>query len=1412
MISESLSGLPHLSLWSLVLALAAGIFFASIGLLLYKWVVFERETPLHKKEHPFLRQCRLYLARFGLFSKNPLNKSFEYALTLLRNVIGGTQYRYRLPWIVALGAENAGKTTLLRNLDLDRAIDHPDPHAEEYEKPLCDWWFFDHGVVLDLNGHLVINQDKALSDEADWDLFLNLLGHYRPARPLDGVILTIPASELRGKTKFSHDDLTFRANYLYDKLWQMQRVTSFRVPIYIVVTKCDLLPGFESVCKDLPQRVKSDMFGWSNDKALDSVYTPEWIDEAFASINSTLSLVQEDIYAEGDLTGNRDGVFLFPLAFNELKDPLQAYMNQLFKASDYHESFFLRGIYFVGDSHLDDTSAQIASYIDIPHRSDDAEEGEVRNIYFANDLFEKKIFREVGLARPVARALLGNTTSIRLTKIIIALLVVLATFGLLKANEQMQAAKLNLTSILPHIDITLEKVRGHNENTDIGRLYFDQQAQTTLDALTQMTLTNVVSPYLPPSWVSPLASKLQKVMIIVYDKVILRSMGSQLNYKAKKLVAGDTIPLPAAGQVFTVNPLGTPEFQRLLNFLVNLQALENAAKTFNALNTQSSLESVARIIKYLFNYDMPDSFYVNSGSYLSALENTNIQPFDFKAYQGNASSKLDRLFNEFQTAAFDPDRIVPGLAELSSAFDQFSDSRNSSAYNGGVLRNVFEGLQQTIDSIESPGFAWVNESKFSPGPQYDYAIQLIENSNFLVQSSASTLTTSANKNFIDFRKRLGEYTSPLLQDHSLFVTEDGLAIAEPTKEALALAQNLKSFFSQPFMAPVSPKDITTAIPTGSVLVWDTLRLQDGVNLLNKYNTFMDSHFLSIPERLRPLLHKIAQESLTQHLVSLIATAQVFSPRSNLAGNCSSPEDGLLSQVQNYRAATPYLEQLLVALKDFHSNNAFMILKRLLTTQAYTPLEKLNQILLEEAPYALKMNSFNWWSGKPMAALEAFSVGNMPELRSYLTLQRERINYLAHEFAKPLVALLECVNSEGMPGNLPLVTKWEGILSALDNYSRKSAGSSLAALEDFIIGPLNEVTLGTCAKYIESIDTCTLEEDFFTEILMDIEEKLKERCASLTGCVSLATYAELASFFNKNLSGRFPFAAADTKAPDASPDDIRTFFYILDGQTENIKKTLAGSTGLGAQAKNALTFIEQMEKVKHLLGGFLSEKQPLPDPAFTFDLKFRANRAQESHGNEILDWTLTSHDATLSIRSTCHKGYWTTGDQVQVAFKWAANSPLQPARGSRDPSLEIQGTSAVYTYTGTWALLRLIQEHLTPLAHCGTTETGKTYGLRFEIPLTKVTHMPCKNVISKSKAVVFLSLCLSPLGKPLKPAAIPIGELEAGCTPGKTKTAELQERLPLGECVEWPHFPCRAPELPPPSPPPCGKTLDCQVCK
>ena len=208
------------------------------------------------------------------------------------------------------------------------------------------FWFFDHGVVLDVAGEYVLGAGGGTPNERGWRHFLSLLRENRPERPLDGVVLAIPCAELVGPPEQEGARLAAAADKgaaLFRKLRQAQESLGMNFPVYILVTGCERVPGFESYVAEIPNHLRGDLFGWSNPYTPETAYRPEWVDEAFTLLGGGLHRVQIEAFGDQAVLEDPDGVFCFPEEFQRLKGALRVYLNQIFRASAYHEMLPCRG-------------------------------------------------------------------------------------------------------------------------------------------------------------------------------------------------------------------------------------------------------------------------------------------------------------------------------------------------------------------------------------------------------------------------------------------------------------------------------------------------------------------------------------------------------------------------------------------------------------------------------------------------------------------------------------------------------------------------------------------------------------------------------------------------------------------------------------------------------------------------------------------------------------------------------------------------------------------------------------------------------------------------------------------------------------------------------------------------------------
>lgn len=177
-----------------------------------------------------------------------LRQRFADALVALRRMRlgsrGGRSYLYQLPWYAIIGAPGTGKTTALLNAGLRFPLSQ-----NQTKGPVggfggtrhCDWWFSETAVLLDTAGRYTTQDSDSGADANAWHAFLQLLRKTRPRLPLNGVLMAVSVSDLLA---FNDSQLLEHARLLRQRLDELQTTLDIRPPVYLLITKCDLLPGF----------------------------------------------------------------------------------------------------------------------------------------------------------------------------------------------------------------------------------------------------------------------------------------------------------------------------------------------------------------------------------------------------------------------------------------------------------------------------------------------------------------------------------------------------------------------------------------------------------------------------------------------------------------------------------------------------------------------------------------------------------------------------------------------------------------------------------------------------------------------------------------------------------------------------------------------------------------------------------------------------------------------------------------------------------------------------------------------------------------------------------------------------------------------------------------------------------------
>jgi type VI secretion system protein ImpL len=262
------------------------------------------------------------------------------------------QFLYELPWYMFVGLPGSGKTTALLNSGLTFPLAGKMGQASVRGvggTRNCEWWFTDEAVLIDTAGRYTSQDSDAATDAAAWETFLALLRKSRPRQPLNGVLLTINIEDLLRQAPADRKEHALK---LRTRLQELQQRLGVRPPVYVMVTKCDLIAGFNETFGELGREDREQVWGFSfphdpNDPEAANATPLQNFSSEFSALGKRLrDTLIERMQAEPDVL-RRSAIFAFPQQFEGLKGLLGGFLEQVFEGgAGLEERAFVRGIYF----------------------------------------------------------------------------------------------------------------------------------------------------------------------------------------------------------------------------------------------------------------------------------------------------------------------------------------------------------------------------------------------------------------------------------------------------------------------------------------------------------------------------------------------------------------------------------------------------------------------------------------------------------------------------------------------------------------------------------------------------------------------------------------------------------------------------------------------------------------------------------------------------------------------------------------------------------------------------------------------------------------------------------------------------------------------------------------------------------
>ena len=343
-----------------------------------------------------------------------LGQRFAEAVAVLRSRrLGGARkgfgwlsrrpYVYELPWYVLIGAPGAGKTTTIVNSGLQFPLAEagaPKAVAGAGGTRHCDWWFTEQAVLIDTAGRYTTQDSYREADRAAWHGFLDLLAQHRPRQPINGAILTLSVTDL---LQPSADKRAALAREMRARIEELRARLGIRFPVYVMVTKTDLLAGFAEFFADFDKDERAQVWGvtFPLDGDADAPARQARLGAELAALEKTLhEYLFERLRDERDRE-RRAAIFAFPQQWRVLRDALAEMVAATFDSADLAAQPPLRGVYFTSatqeGSPVDRALGGLARAMGLAHRVLPAQRPSGKS-FFVTRLLRDVIIGEAALA------------------------------------------------------------------------------------------------------------------------------------------------------------------------------------------------------------------------------------------------------------------------------------------------------------------------------------------------------------------------------------------------------------------------------------------------------------------------------------------------------------------------------------------------------------------------------------------------------------------------------------------------------------------------------------------------------------------------------------------------------------------------------------------------------------------------------------------------------------------------------------------------------------------------------------------------------------------------------------------------------------------------------------------------------
>lgn len=289
---------------------------------------------------------------------NAQQRYLDRWLLRLQRHLDNRRFLWQLPWYMVIGPAGSGKTTLLREGFPSDIIYAPEGARGTEQRLYLTPHVGKQAVIFDIDGTLCAPADADILHRRLWEHALGWLKEKRARQPLNGIILTLDLPDLLTADKRRREHLL---QTLRSRLQDIRQHLHCQLPVYVVLTRLDLLQGFAALFQSLNRQDRDAILGvtftrrahenddWRTEL---NAFWQTWVDR--------MNLALPDLMVAQ--THTRASLFSFSRQMQGSREPLVSLLEGLLDGENMN--VMLRGVYLTSSlqrGQMDDIFTQSAA-------------------------------------------------------------------------------------------------------------------------------------------------------------------------------------------------------------------------------------------------------------------------------------------------------------------------------------------------------------------------------------------------------------------------------------------------------------------------------------------------------------------------------------------------------------------------------------------------------------------------------------------------------------------------------------------------------------------------------------------------------------------------------------------------------------------------------------------------------------------------------------------------------------------------------------------------------------------------------------------------------------------------------------------------------------------------------------------